>query len=64
MAYKPYIGYSPNGTAVVGQGLSQDQVELKEAVTTFKATIRTVKGALLNRRNFAALPPRGEGIVA
>lgn len=64
MAYRPYIGYNASGTPTVGQGLSQDQLELKEVVTGLKAEIRTVKGALLNRRNFAALPPRAEAVGA
>lgn len=64
MAYRPYIGYTSTGTPTVGQGLSQGQLELKEVVTSLKAEIRTVKGALLNRRNFAALPGREEGVAA
>lgn len=64
MAYRPYIGYNSTGTPAIGQGLSQDQLELKEIITGLKAEIRTVKGALLNRRNFATLPARGEAVAA
>ncbi|KAL8280007.1 hypothetical protein RQP46_007588 [Phenoliferia psychrophenolica] len=40
-------------------GAGRDQKKLAEAVASLKSEIRQVKGALLNRRNFAALVPLG-----
>ncbi|ORY81746.1 hypothetical protein BCR35DRAFT_303879 [Leucosporidium creatinivorum] len=46
--------------AQAATGGSKDRTPLLDAVSNLKAEIRSVKGALLNRRNFAALAPRGE----
>lgn len=67
MAYRPYAAYS--STTSAGSGgtssplASGKMTELREVVSGLKAEIRSVKGVLLNRRNFASGAMR-EGVGA
>ncbi|GAA5908830.1 hypothetical protein JCM6882_005462 [Rhodosporidiobolus microsporus] len=48
-----YGGYRGGGVGLGGAGASGERKALMQVVGDFKAEVRSVKGALLNRRNFA-----------
>ncbi|GAA5820416.1 hypothetical protein JCM11251_005616 [Rhodosporidiobolus azoricus] len=47
-----YGGYRGGGVGLGGAGASGERKALMQVVSDFKAEVRSVKGALLNRRNF------------